>query len=224
MPGFPCDENLSDGIADDDLDSAQPVLQFVPSETVQSLLWRNLPSKLLSCEWGDRLKEKRQAIPPNFERNIVAGFVASHPGSESGSADSEHDLAAMVHDFLENGSCCTDFCDSTDSDNGCSNVAKLLEKLQALKSSATSTEKDLQSAITFLLRSIKETDLICIKAGAECKGSCIRRLLVKNLRLSGYDAAVCISKWQSSGKLPGGEKTKQTSGKTSLFLAKVANC
>lgn len=54
-----------------------------------------------------------------------------------------------------------------------------------------------------LLFSIHESDLLAFKRG-QCSASCIRHLLVKLLRYSGYDAAVCISKWQGFDKIPGG--------------------
>lgn len=142
-----------------------------------------------------------QSIAERFASQVGSGVHATGHGS----AESEHDLAAMVHDFMENGSYGSDFLESSDGENGVSNGPKLFETLQALKFSATSTEKDLLSTLTVLSLAIKEIDLTCLMAGAECKGGCIRRLLVKHLRLSGYDAAVCSSKWQNSGKVPGGE-------------------
>lgn len=54
-----------------------------------------------------------------------------------------------------------------------------------------------------LLFSIHESDLLAFKRG-QCSASCIRHLLVKLLRYSGYDAAVCVSKWQGFDKIPGG--------------------
>lgn len=64
-------------------------------------------------------------------------------------------------------------------------------------------ERDLQSAVHSVLLSINEIDLSSIKAGP-CNASCIRFTLVKLLRLSGYDAAVCSSRWPGKGKVPGG--------------------
>eukprot|EP00250_Pteridium_aquilinum_P005239 c15366_g1_i1 orf=412-1608(+) len=136
----------------------------------------------------------------------LAEHLASHFASSlHGSADSEHDLAAMVHDFLENGSYGSDFPESSDGENGLPNGPKLLETLQALKYSVTACEKELLSILTKLSLSIKEIDLVCLKPGTDCQGGCIRRLLVKHLHLSGYDAAICSSKWSNSGKVPGGE-------------------
>lgn len=138
-------------------------------------------------------------------RTLAEHIAAKFASSLHGSADSEHDLAAMVHDFMENGSYGSDFPESSDSENGLSNGSRLLETLQTLKYNVTSREKELLTILTKLSLSIKEIDLVCLKPGIDCKGGCIRRLLVKHLRLSGYDAAVCSSKWSNSGKVPGGE-------------------
>ncbi|MBA0855446.1 hypothetical protein Goshw_014029, partial [Gossypium schwendimanii] len=46
------------------------------------------------------------------------------------------------------------------------------------------------------------TDVHSVKLGP-CNGSCIRYSIVKLLRFSGYDAAICVSRWHHSGKVPG---------------------
>ncbi|KAF8402918.1 hypothetical protein HHK36_011010 [Tetracentron sinense] len=189
------------------------------------------------------------------------------------SHESEHDLAVMVSDFLENGSGGADSRCSSDSDSGFSDLAHLSEKilyngiaaigiwnldalplervhlvtvlvylstwfydyatiyqvlalsafgfwiwdgsafcvclrlndfLQFYKHKMDSYESDLLSMVHSLILSINETDLRSIKSGP-CNASCIRFSLVKLLRSSGYDAAVCASKWQSCGKVPGGD-------------------
>lgn len=74
---------------------------------------------------------------------------------------------------------------------------------QFCKISVAQYESDLLSVVNSLILSINETDLHFIKSGA-CNASCIRFSLVKLLRRSGYDAAVCATKWQGSGKVPGG--------------------
>ncbi|KAL4298148.1 hypothetical protein GQ457_12G031840 [Hibiscus cannabinus] len=55
-----------------------------------------------------------------------------------------------------------------------------------------------------------EADLHFVKSGP-CNASCIRYYLVKLLRLSGYDAAVCVSRWQRSGKVPGDQVIRSIS-------------
>ncbi|TXG49787.1 hypothetical protein EZV62_025662 [Acer yangbiense] len=120
------------------------------------------------------------------------------------SHESEHDLALMVTDFWENGSAGADSWCSSDSDSGFSDLAHLADKISFYKRSVPQYESDLMSVVHSLILSIKETDLHFVKSGP-CNASCIRYALVKLLRLSGYDAAVCSTRWQGSGKVPGGD-------------------
>ncbi|KAL5991924.1 hypothetical protein ACLOJK_012836 [Asimina triloba] len=167
------------------------------------------------------------------------------------SHESEHDLAVMVSDFLENGSGGGDSRCSSDSDSGFSDLAHLAETISVsistslhfsaalllvsiqlvdmvairiialiaigrggvpgkrfgrmyYKHNVEQRETNLLLAIQSFMLTINETDLHDAKAGP-CNASCIRQMLVKLLRLSDYDAAVCISKWQGLGKVPGGD-------------------
>lgn len=120
------------------------------------------------------------------------------------SHESEHDLAMMVSDFLENGSVGAESCCSSDSDSGFSDLAFLPEKISFYKHSMDRYESDLLSMVHSFMLSINETDLHFVNSGP-CNTSCIRFCLVKRLRLSGYDAAVCSSRWQGCGKVPGGD-------------------
>ncbi|MFQ6629372.1 hypothetical protein Gotur_007343 [Gossypium turneri] len=52
---------------------------------------------------------------------------------------------------------------------------------------------DLLSVVHLLVLLMDGTDVHSVKLGP-CNGSCIRYSLVKLLRLSGYDAAVCVSR------------------------------
>ncbi|KAJ4978673.1 hypothetical protein NE237_009453 [Protea cynaroides] len=134
------------------------------------------------------------APPPLPKEMAVGGF--SH--------ESEHDLALMVRDFLEIGSGGTDSRCSSDSDSGFSDLAYLAEKILLYKRKVDQFESDLLSIVHSLILSINDIDLRCVKSG-QCNGSCIRFFLVKLLRFKGYDAAVCASKWQGCGKVPGGD-------------------
>ncbi|RWR95422.1 Cruciferin BnC2 [Cinnamomum micranthum f. kanehirae] len=121
------------------------------------------------------------------------------------SHESEHDLAVMVSDFLENGSGGADSICSSDSDSGFPDLDHLPEKISSHKHNMDQYESDLLSVIQSLILDLSETNLHQhVKAGP-CNASCIRQLLVKLLRSAGYDAAVCISKWQGFGKVPGGD-------------------
>jgi hypothetical protein len=64
-------------------------------------------------------------------------------------------------------------------------------------------ENDLASVVHSLILSITEKDLHLVKSDP-CNASCLKFSLVKLLRLSGYDAAVCSARWQGSGRVPGG--------------------
>lgn len=121
------------------------------------------------------------------------------------SHESEHDLAAMVSDFLENGSSCgADSWCSSDSDSGFCELAHLADKISYYKVLPDKHEIDMLSVVNSLILSISTMDLHFIRSGS-CNASCIRFSLVKLLRLSGYDAAVCTSRWQGTGKVPGGD-------------------
>ncbi|XWS65994.1 hypothetical protein CRYUN_Cryun05aG0162000 [Craigia yunnanensis] len=122
------------------------------------------------------------------------------------SHESEHDLALMVSDFLENngGSAGGDSWCSSEGESGFSDLIHLADKISYCKHSLGQYETDLLSVVHSLILSISETDLHFVKS-VPCNASCIRYSLVKLLRLSGYDAAVCVSKWQGSGKVPGGD-------------------
>lgn len=95
----------------------------------------------------------------------------------------------------------------------------LFDFLQYFKLSADQYERDLLSVVNSLLRSINDTDLHLVMSGP-CNASCIRFSLVKLLRISGYDAAVCSSKWQGGGKVPGG--TPEFNQSTFLYFLQQA--
>ncbi|XP_078436441.1 cruciferin (DUF506) [Wolffia australiana] len=120
------------------------------------------------------------------------------------SHESEHDLAVMVSDFMENGSGDGFSWCSSDSDSVVPDLQHHAEKILFLRHTADRDECDLASAVRSLVLSLCETDLSVDQDGP-CNASCIRRSLVNLLRSCGYDAAICTSKWQGSGKVPGGE-------------------
>lgn len=129
----------------------------------------------------------------------------SNGGGGGVSHDSEHDLAVMVNDFLENGSSCgADSRYSSDSDSGLSDLLQLADKISYYKLVMDQYENDLLSVANSLALSISEKDLHAVNSGL-CKASCIRFSLVKLLRMSGYDAGLCTSRWQGSDKVPGGD-------------------
>ncbi|KAL8051416.1 hypothetical protein ABFX02_06G146700 [Erythranthe guttata] len=136
---------------------------------------------------------------------VLRGIHLSGAGAMS--HESEHDLAMMVNDFLENGNSGggTDLTRySSDSDSSFSDLVLLADKISYFKLAKNQYESDLLSVINSLALSINERDLDAGNSDL-CNASCIRFALVKLLRLSGYDAAVCTSRWQGIGKVPGGD-------------------
>ncbi|KAH7854398.1 hypothetical protein Vadar_013351 [Vaccinium darrowii] len=142
------------------------------------------------------------------------------------SHESDHDLGAMVSDFLENGSGEPDSRYSSDSDSGLCDLVHLADTVSYYKLSVDQYESDLLSVVNSLMRSINDTDLHLVMSGP-CNASCIRFSLVKLLRLSGYDAAVCSSKWQGSEKVPGGDHeyidviNNKVSGSSERFIIDI---
>ncbi|KAF0933650.1 hypothetical protein E2562_018883 [Oryza meyeriana var. granulata] len=133
------------------------------------------------------------------------GGGAAADGFGSHSHESEMDLAMLVSDFLENGgSGGADSRGSSDSESGLSDLAHLADKISMYKQGGNEKETELLSMVHSLLFSIHESELLAFKRG-QCSASCIRHLLVKLLRYSGYDTAVCVSKWQGFDKIPGGD-------------------
>ncbi|KAL6853323.1 hypothetical protein ACP4OV_019352 [Aristida adscensionis] len=130
------------------------------------------------------------------------GLGSSH------SHEGDMDLAMLVSDFLESGAGAGsgggDSRGSSDSESGLSDLAHLADNISMYKQGGDEKENELLSMVHSLLFSIHESELQAFRKG-QCSGSCIRHLLVKLLRYSGYDAAVCTSKWQGFDKIPGGD-------------------
>ncbi|XP_073126011.1 uncharacterized protein [Henckelia pumila] len=121
------------------------------------------------------------------------------------SYDSEHDLAMMVSEFMENGNGGGKKSRySSDSDSALHELVQLADKILYLRLVMDQFETDLFSVVHSLALSINERDLYFTHLGL-CNDSCVRYSLVKLLRLSGYDAGVCISQWQRNSRVPGGD-------------------
>lgn len=145
----------------------------------------------------------------------AARSVSSHSSDEevkmrdavaSGmSHESEHDLAVLVSEFLEDGSSGTEYSwYSSDSESGLSDLHHLVERIMFWKKNVEQHESDLLATVHSHIVSMKENE-VQVVSGGQCSASCIRRSLVNLLRTSGFDAAICTSKWQGDRKLPGGD-------------------
>lgn len=150
-----------------------------------------------------KVRRPPQWLQQSKEDSKVNNFFLSRSKPTPDTSSEPDDLQSMVHDFIENDS--VDYIDGVDTD-GASPALTLTENLQMLAKPNTSRERELLVDVQRLLLTVNEdTDLICEANGANCKGTCIKRFIVKHLKTAAYGASVCKSKWQSSGRVPGGE-------------------
>ncbi|XP_057867736.2 uncharacterized protein LOC131074996 isoform X1 [Cryptomeria japonica] len=115
-------------------------------------------------------------------------------------ASGEDNLDAMVHDFIENGSAEQDLhCHELDNEELTSAESNLKVLL-----SQSSEEQDLYLATASIISTFSVASIDLPGHGSGCNGTCIRRLLIKHLKIAGYNAALCKVKWHSIDKVPGG--------------------
>ncbi|KAH7282319.1 hypothetical protein KP509_35G024800 [Ceratopteris richardii] len=188
----------------------RPQLLISERMPLQQASTQNAYNAISTCLAFDSIDSQVYFQSPLYTTQCVRSskdpsYILDHPDPlGNGSADSEIDLAAMVHDFMESGSFETDIYENGDGEGRLPlNCLRIPEALQALKSHLNSEEEELLSILSMFLHSVEDVDLLCVKSRTECKGSCIRRILVNHLMRLGYDAAICTSKWLKSGKMPG---------------------
>ncbi|XP_051143632.1 uncharacterized protein LOC127260035 [Andrographis paniculata] len=124
------------------------------------------------------------------------------------SVGSEHDLGAMVRDFIEIGSAGggESWC-SSDGDSDFSDLAYLRDKISLYKNSDDQYESDLRMVVGSIALSITETETNQVEESHLCNSMprCILYSMATLLQSSGYDAAICATNWHGSSKVPGGE-------------------
>lgn len=77
--------------------------------------------------------------------------------------------------------------------------------MQVLTSSYGGIEGELLNVVRSVVLELNvDVNLLCRTGGNLRKGECTKNLVVKHLRATGYDAAVCKSKWEISSRLLGG--------------------
>ena len=143
MPGLPLNQLRSDGklFSSETHDGAFLPPRVLTSINVSKELKRLPLYNILACHCFNCSNIVLPSGRVSSNNQIHGGHISSQitrPVSH-GSADSEHDLAAMVHDFMENGSYGSDFHDSSDGENGLNNGAKPLEMLQVSAIQQTNT-------------------------------------------------------------------------------------
>ncbi|XP_073395130.1 uncharacterized protein [Physcomitrium patens] len=174
-----------------------------------------------------RTKQVRDPWPENVRARLVGsdkdmGKVNySSSGSEHG--PSSNCLAAMVYEFMEKeeiGKCGRARCNC---ESGCCNgdghacledeIAKaslgneLSEALQNLVPCDNEQERSLLGEVIYMLDALTGDTITDGKGEKEdCASNvCRRRSVVKYLRSSGYNAALCKSRWDHAGIFPGGD-------------------
>lgn len=160
---------------------------------------------------------------------------AGNPGGERaapnyGSSGSAHEpssvcLMAMVHEFLEDahvgscgrarcncvsGTCSGEGCITSDPDRALPTPGDddLREILEELLSCTNTMESRLHAHVSKAVQaSQKHAASICNceGEGANSSNECLLRWVMKCLRLEGYDAAVCKSRWEHTGGFPAGD-------------------
>lgn len=210
MPGYSLNESMLSGFFDARKVSPSPP-EIWPGEVpnADSSARQISAGKCIPFYCG---KHKAACKPTSQSQasRLLSGFgkesdEASNCSTKNGSDDSESDLAVMVYDFIENGSGSQEASGVAPAENGAAAILKLNETLQGLASSISSPERDLLCSVYQVLMNVNETDLVCQSSRASCNGSCIRHLVVKSLKCSGYNASLCKIEWNNSGRVPGGQ-------------------
>eukprot|EP01018_Ginkgo_biloba_P021948 Gb_40428 [translate_table: standard] len=156
--------------------------------------------------------------------NFIMGRTASNYFSSSGS---DHDpssvcLAEMVHDFMENGekttkcgrarcNCLNGHCnrdanaDNEDDTKSSFGSGEVCEILKSLIPCVSLWERNLLADTSKFVEAVNlEANTTC-KDKEECSNGCLRRAIMNRLRTSGYNAAICKSRWDHACGYPAGE-------------------
>ncbi|KAG0588798.1 hypothetical protein KC19_2G269800 [Ceratodon purpureus] len=140
--------------------------------------------------------------------------VENRFGRECVSSGSEHEvnsvcLGAMVDRFLEDGAgggrsvmrsrcSCKSMCECDFDEYKASQLGgELSEILQDLVPGVSVTERVLVCEVEKAI-----AEVVAAEGGVT---TCLRRQVMKHLRTSGYNAAICKSRWEHVGSFPGGD-------------------
>ncbi|KAL3696101.1 hypothetical protein R1sor_010177 [Riccia sorocarpa] len=197
---------------------ASPHILPMPAVAAAAAVAR--PKQVVSGLWGRIAYGKGNGL----------GIALQHKqqqrvGSEVSSSGSEHEinsvcLAEMVHDFMEedesevgkcgrvrcnceNTSTCGDCSLSTDSEDKSSFGGELAEVLQGLVPSVSFTERAIFNLVTAAVQ--EWNDDVELGSDEEPSRTLLMRHVMGSLRSSGYNAAICKSRWEHAGGFPGGD-------------------
>ncbi|BBN03464.1 hypothetical protein MPTK1_2g23680 [Marchantia polymorpha subsp. ruderalis] len=151
--------------------------------------------------------------------------ISQRVGSNYSSSGSKHEidsvcLAEMVHEFMEDdeeetGKCgrarcncdsgsCGDSSQSADADDAKSTLGgEIAEVLQGLIPCVSATESAILAAVSSAVQ--KFDDQSESDEDGKAERSFLMRGVMSSLRSSGYNAAICKSRWEHAGGFPGGD-------------------
>ncbi|XP_002971742.2 uncharacterized protein LOC9640268 [Selaginella moellendorffii] len=160
---------------------------------------------LSQASWIHSFKELENG--DQSKTNISSSRSSGGAGDQcvaNSNGEGDHDLAAMVHEFIEDGSRDRDEGDGDGADGA--PPGSLCDSLKVLGSSKSGVEVELVAKVSAVLLAMSEEGMACYgDPGSDCKGACVRQLVAKHLKSQGYDAAICKLRWPISGNVPGGD-------------------
>jgi uncharacterized protein (TIGR01615 family) len=215
---------LSEKVAEDRERAANPSTNFKASRVHSIAYMPTLRPAALNSSQPFRAKQVTDPWPENVKARLVGGGRVAEKVNYS-SSGSEHEpssncLAAMVHEFMEKEesgkygrakcNCESDSCNCVvscleDDDSKSSLGGDLSEVLKGLAPCVCEQETALLAEV--LSKAIDG----CGNTGGQDAtqeydgNTCRRRSVMKHLRNSGYNAALCKSRWEHAGSFPGGD-------------------
>jgi len=131
-------------------------------------------------------------------------------------------LTEMVYDFMENGGknsdCGRARCnwfnglysgdgngDSGDDPKSAFAPGEVCDILKSIVSCASIWERNLLADVSKLVEAVSHEGNTVCKDKEDCTNGCLRRAVMNRLRSSGYNAAVCKSRWDHTNGYPSGE-------------------
>jgi uncharacterized protein (TIGR01615 family) len=213
---------LSEKIAEERARAAPPSTNLKASNVHPINMPAFKPAAPISPQFF-RAKQVTDPWPATVRARLVGSGMEVEKANYS-SSGSEHEpssncLAAMVHEFMEkeeSGKCGRARCNC---DSGSCNAGDAPSSLEDFDSKS-SLGGELAEVLQGLAPCVNEQETVLLAevmkamdantngkdATEECATNvCRRRSVMKHLRSSGYNAALCKSRWDHAGSFPGGD-------------------
>jgi len=195
--------------------------QFLRSSVVE-----NPPSQALSRVFPDpRPLGESSGVHDNNNANDNNLNIVRTSSNYFGSSGSYHEpsslcLTEMVYDFMENGGkeCGRARCncfkglyngdgngDGGDDPKSAFAPGEVCDILKSIVPCASVWERNLLADASKLVEAASHEGNTVCKDKEDCTNGCLRRAVMNRLRSSGYNAAVCKSRWDHPNGFPSGE-------------------